>query len=165
MPHNSHLSTIPVAFMTDMQRQWFLGLANGLNPNQAAKAAGAKNPTIFVRSCMENPAICQALEQLNEKLINEINITRKEVIEGFRHAIDCAETASEQIAGWKEIGRMLGFYEPEKHEHIVRPESATERELREMTDAQLAQMLGRGSLAPEPITIDQEVERVEEDDA
>jgi phage terminase small subunit len=43
-------------------------------------------------------------------------LDRETVIRELRAAVEVARTkgdASAMIAGWREIGRMLGFYEPE----------------------------------------------------
>jgi hypothetical protein len=48
-----------------------------------------------------------------------INMSRKRVLHGLLEAIDLAKDQRQptgMIAGWKEIGRMCGFYEPERRE-------------------------------------------------
>ena len=47
------------------------------------------------------------------------NMSRKRVMHGLLESIDMAKDQrqpSTMISGWKEVGRMCGFYEPEKRE-------------------------------------------------
>ena len=48
-----------------------------------------------------------------------VNMSRKSVMRGILEAIEMAKDQRQpggMISGWKEIGRMCGFYEPEKRE-------------------------------------------------
>ena len=49
-------------------------------------------------------------------------MSRKHVMKGLLEAVDMAKDMRQpggMITGWKEIGRMCGFYEPEKREVIL----------------------------------------------
>jgi hypothetical protein len=51
-----------------------------------------------------------------------VNMSRKSVMRGLLEAIDMAKDQRQpggMISGWKEIGRMCGFYEPEKREILL----------------------------------------------
>jgi len=51
-----------------------------------------------------------------------VSMSRKTVMRGMLEAIDMAKDhglPSGMISGWKEIGRMCGFYEPEKREILL----------------------------------------------
>jgi hypothetical protein len=46
-------------------------------------------------------------------------MTRKQVMDGFKEAIDMAKVQAEpatMVSGWREIARMCGYYAPEKRE-------------------------------------------------
>lgn len=48
-----------------------------------------------------------------------VNMDRKNVMKGMLEAVDMAKDMrqpSSMISGWREIGRMCGFYEPERRE-------------------------------------------------
>ena len=48
-----------------------------------------------------------------------LNIDRKHVLKGMIEAVDMAKDMRQpagMISGWREIGRICGFYEPEKRE-------------------------------------------------
>ena len=69
------------------------------------------------------------------------NMSRKRVMRGMLEAVDMARDARQpntMLSGWKEIGRMCGFYEPERRE-IILSKSAEEmqKEIKTLTRAQL----------------------------
>jgi hypothetical protein len=52
------------------------------------------------------------------KRMEKFELSRDKVLEGFLEAIDMAKMKEEpqtMIAGWREVGRMLGLYEAKKH--------------------------------------------------
>jgi hypothetical protein len=60
-----------------------------------------------------------AIQHLQKRYEASIVASRKQVLEGFLEAIEQAKLMSEpatQIAGWREIGRMCGYYAPEVKE-------------------------------------------------
>jgi hypothetical protein len=72
------------------------------------------------------------------------NMSRKRVMRGMLEAVDMARDSRQpniMLSGWKEIGRMCGFYEPERRE-IILPTDAMElvKELKTLTRAQLLEI-------------------------
>lgn len=88
-------------------------IASGLRPEDAPitsidNAASEQFKRPFIRDML-------AAEQAQTALDNKI--TRKNVLDGLKEAIDMARIQGEpgiMIAGWKEIGKMCGFYEAVK---------------------------------------------------
>lgn len=72
------------------------------------------------------------------------NMTKKQVLDGFKEAIDMAKIKAEpltMIAGWREIGKLCGFYEPTKIQATVTVQDATQlHKLKTMTDEELLQL-------------------------
>lgn len=65
---------------------------------------------------MANPKLRQAL--INEQVKNAVmlGLTRDQVLQGMMDAVDQAKTMADpvaQIAGWREIAKICGFYAPE----------------------------------------------------
>jgi hypothetical protein len=61
----------------------------------------------------------KALEIEHNRTQAVTNMTRKSVMRGIMEAIDMAKDMRQpacMISGWKEVGRMCGFYEPERRE-------------------------------------------------
>ncbi len=75
---------------------------------RAAQVAGAGNGY----EMMQRPHILAARERLRVALRNRVEITREDVVAGLKEAVDQAVILADpmaQIAGWREIGKMLGY--------------------------------------------------------
>jgi phage terminase small subunit len=75
-------------------------------------------------------------------LREEARITRDDVIDGFMEAIRQAKLLgdpSTQIAGWREIGKMLGYYEPERR--VIQLSDRREEALAQLQAADTEQLL------------------------
>ena len=72
-----------------------------------------------------------------------LEIGRQEAIEGLLEAVNQAKAMGDPmalVAAWREIGRMLGFYAPERRQVEVKADAGAEvdqRRLEAMTDAEL----------------------------
>jgi hypothetical protein len=81
---------------------------------------------IFKRWMEEDDEFKRALQRQYNITLRATNMSRKRVMEGFLDAIDMAKgnrQATGMISGWKEVGRMCGFYEPERREVTLSIES------------------------------------------
>ena len=69
-----------------------------------------------VGDCDRSEKVQRELAVQQHLLAEEVEITRADVITGIRGAIDRAKLQAEpatEIAGWREIGKILGHYAPE----------------------------------------------------
>ena len=60
-----------------------------------------------------------ALNREHRRSQQVVNMSRKTVMRGLLDAVEMAKDMRQpggMISGWKEIGRMCGFYEPERRE-------------------------------------------------
>jgi len=55
-------------------------------------------------------------------------------------AVEAAATASELVLAWRELGKLIGAYEPEKK--ILEVHDYSREELKTLTDKELAQLAG-----------------------
>jgi hypothetical protein len=68
----------------------------------------------------------KAMRRHHNQVLRATNMSRKQVMKGILEAIDVAKgqrQATAMISGWKEIGRMCGFYEPERRELVISGEN------------------------------------------
>lgn len=76
-------------------------------------------------------------------------LDRDRVIQELLAAVEVARTkgdASAMIAGWREIGRMLGFYEPEVRRIDVNLDGdGLMQRIRAMTDAEVLRLADAGA--------------------
>ena len=78
----------------------------GVRPSQVASWKKGKNFRI-------------AMEKAQNLAEKSATMTRQKVMDGLLEAIDMAKEGKKptaMISGWKEIGRMCGYYEPERRE-------------------------------------------------
>ena len=92
----------------------------------------------------------EALAQVYREAREKAKVTRDEVLEGFKDAIQDAKLLGDpnaQIKGWTEIGKMCGFYAPEKHEvRLSAGGKALEDQLSGLSTEQLLELAGQDSL-------------------
>jgi phage terminase small subunit len=126
--------------LTEQQRKYALNRAQGMSTTAAMRHAGYKS--IGNGTMLENNPNVRALIQKEQaKFAEEGRITRKKVLDGLLDAIQMARLQSEpmtMIAGWREIGRMSGFYEPTKHQIDISVNGKiTLQKLQSMSDSEL----------------------------
>lgn len=72
--------------------------------------------------------------------IEHQQVTRQDVLRGLKDAVDCATTSAELVAAWREIGKLIGAYNPPPVR--VSHEVLLPVELRHLTDAELFRAAG-----------------------
>lgn len=108
--------TSPVHFLTDRQALFVDLLVKGKPPVVAARLAGYASPETMGTVLSKQPKVQAAVRYLYGKHEKLLDISRKRVLEGFMEAIEMAKVQAdprEMISGWREIGRMCGYYAPE----------------------------------------------------
>lgn len=110
----------PDAPLTHMQRSFVNALVRDNHTKTgAAKAAGySPNAAATVaRAMLAQPRIQIAVAAERASYAIASGITKKAVVDGFIEAVDMARIKADplvMIAGWREVGKLLGFYEPTK---------------------------------------------------
>jgi len=114
------LDSQPLMSLTERQKQYALFVAEGKPAQTAARLAGySLHKRDVERRLSQNPRISAAVQHLHGRYENAIVASRKQVLEGFLAAIEQAKLLSDpavQVAGWREIGKMCGYYAPEVKE-------------------------------------------------
>lgn len=134
---------------------------DGMSNVAAARVAfpESKNPLSYSGKLMARPNIRAAIADRKAAFALTSGMTKKKVIDGFLEAINMARTQAEplvMVSGWREIGRICGFYEPTRAELTVTIEGrkALQR-LESLPDAELLKLVQEGTEA-----IDAEFEEV-----
>lgn len=108
----------PDAPLTEMQRQFVVHLVDhGMTQTAAARAAGFAQPGTAANQLMQHPKIERAIAERRAEYAAASQVTKKRVIDGFLESIEMAKIKADpltMIAGWREVGKMCGFYEPTK---------------------------------------------------
>lgn len=132
--------------LTEMQRLFVKHWAAGDSLTTAYIRAGYEPAGAgYAYRMAHMPNILALYNEEKRAYERDAGVTRKEVIEGFRDAIAQATMLGEPssaIAGWREIGKMCGYYEPVqvKVQHSHEGKIIHER-MDRMTDEQLAELI------------------------
>jgi len=129
-----------LADLTDMQRGYAEARLHGLSPLDAAKAAGFSHPSIQCHAYEKHPKISPIISMATSASLERYQLSRDDVVSGFMDAVSAAGSSTELTAAWREIGKMLGHYAPEQHEHRVAVENMTLNKLETMSDRDLAEL-------------------------
>lgn len=107
----------PKKLLTPKQLAFVKARAQGLNCVQAAQQAGYAVPNVQGYQAENHPLIREALKKEWAKAEKASEMTKKKVMDGMLHAIEQAKMLADptaQIAGWREVAKMCGYYEPKK---------------------------------------------------
>lgn len=117
----------------------------GMTQSQAAKAAGYADPHVRAREMLRKPHIVAAIDVLRSK--NEVlaQVTRVDVIDGIKEAIEMGRQLQDPvavIAGWREIAKICGHYDPVRKtvEISINGQVAINR-LEQLPDSELAKLI------------------------
>ena len=121
------------------------------NASRAAREAGYPAASAHTTSnrLLKNEKIRTELAARRAETAKRMALDRDRVIQELLAAVEVARTkgdASAMIAGWREIGRMLGFYEPEVRRIDVNLDGdGLMQRIRAMTDAEVLRLADAGA--------------------
>jgi phage terminase small subunit len=93
-------------------------VVRGMSQKEAAKAAGYNGSRGSVQKLISYPKIEQAIKTEQKAFEQALQVSRQEVVEGLKEAIDMARVKADplsMVAGWREVAKICGYYEPVKH--------------------------------------------------
>ena len=131
--------------LTLMQRQYVnFRVHENHTATAAARLAGYKNPDQDGWVNERNPKVIKAIADERALYAEASGVKKKEVIDGFLEAIDMARIKADpisMISGWREVGKMCGFYEPTKSKlEISVNGQVVMHKLSQMSDAELLEL-------------------------
>ena len=138
--------------MTNTEYQFAANIAMGMSQSAAARAAGinaSKGSELMKREDIQRCIIDQT-KQIQKDLI----ISRNDVLQGLKEAIEDAKLQGEpmpQIAGWREIGKIVGVYAPEEKKITYEKDvTIIEKRVRELSTEKLHEYaLIEGTVVPD----------------
>lgn len=72
--------------------------------------SGTTYTTTAVRMLEYHPVVRQAVTRLQQ----EVGLTREDILAGMMDAVYAASTSAELVMAWREIGRLIGAYAPNR---------------------------------------------------
>lgn len=128
--------------LTDKQKAFVKALAMGESrPNAMRQAGMSLNNPAYAARLVAMPNIQRALAIEREANAKASELTRRDVIEMHKEAYDMAKLMSEpssMVAAAREIGKMCGFYEPQK---INITHSVGKQKVEQLTDDELFRLI------------------------
>ncbi|TFH46167.1 MAG: hypothetical protein E4H01_10405 [Lysobacterales bacterium] len=129
----------PYTQLTLMQKHYVEARLQGLSKSASCRACGHR--TTSSHSMEHNPKVQAAIRYLiRESTASVEELTKSDVMTGMMDAVNAAATASELVMAWREIGKLLGAYEPERK--ILEIRDYTTDELKALSDKDLAKLAG-----------------------
>lgn len=124
-------------------------IVTGHTQTDAARAAGYHPST--ASNVMRQEEIQLLVNEARSELRSVSSIKRLDVLDIFIEAIDMARTLADpaqMINGAREVGRMMGFYEPETIKHVLTTDQAAlSNKIKALSDDELLEMAsGRAKL-------------------
>lgn len=111
---------MPAGVLNSKQRSFVTALVHqNQTKTQAAKIAGYSpaSASSSADDLMRLPKIQAAVAAERASYAIASGVTKKAVVDGMLEAVDMAKIKADplaMIAGWREIGKLMGFYEPTK---------------------------------------------------
>lgn len=140
---------MPKSTLTPKQQAFVQFYAFDRNATNAARRAGYSEKTArqIATENLSKPAIQAAISAQEAITAHELGLTREKVLQELLEAIAVAKLKGDpatMISGWREIGKMCGFYSPERYkvevndrgsEYLRYMESLSEAELLAIIDS------------------------------
>lgn len=139
--------------LTAKQLRWIDEYLVDYNGAAAAVRAGysEKSARSIAHENATKPDIQAVLKERQAALAHSLQITREGVVQGLLDAVEMAKAMGNpaaMVAALREIGKMLGYYEPEvKRVEISARQSAVEADFAGMSDSELLALIDQGTAA------------------
>lgn len=139
------------ALLTLRQLAFVEAYSLGGSATSAARRAGygERGAGVAATRLLKNANVQAALAARRAENAEQFALSREAVIEELQGAIAVAKEKGDpmaQIAGWREIAKMCGFYAPEKMRVAVTEEGrAMAARLEAMSDAELLALIRRSA--------------------
>jgi hypothetical protein len=147
MPALTHIpkrDTSKPRLLTAKQKEFVRLVGQGESPRAAGERVwGAANG--YAHSLIKRSDIRALIDAEKAKYEAAAQMTRKKVMDGLLEAVEMAKLMSEpasMIAGWREIGKMCGYYEPiQKKIDINVSGNVVMQRLERLSDADLIKLI------------------------
>ena len=147
---NAGAALVPVDKpLTEMQLAFVRNWAAGDSILAASERAGYADGGTYAYRMVRMPNILALYEKEKAAYEEAAQMTRKKVMDGLLEAVEMAKLMAEpmtMIAGWREIGKMCGYYEPIRVKADITVNGAVVKErLEQLTDAELLELIQKGA--------------------
>ncbi len=138
------------AVLTDKQKKYVEGRLDGKSKREAALQAGYTEASVTTITAERSEDVKKALAEARSELSDATQIKRADVVEMFQEAYKMSKKMAEpssMVAAAREIGRMLGFYEPETIKlEMTDNQKTLQNKLMTMSTEQLLELAAKNTL-------------------
>ena len=131
--------------LTQKQKDFVRAWASGESILSASTRAGYADGGTFAYRMVRMPNILRLYNEEKAAYEAAAGMTRKKVMDGLLEGVEMAKMAGEPasvIAGWREIGKMCGYYEPVRRKlDITVNGSVVMDRMNRMSDAELLRVI------------------------
>ncbi len=131
--------------LTDQQKAFVRFWAAGESPLSASARAGYVDNGKYAYRLMRYPNVLKLYNEEKDKYEAACGMTRKKVMDGLLEGVEMAKLAGEpssMIAGWREIGKMCGYYEPSRRTIDINVNGSIELDrMNRLSDAELLRFI------------------------
>lgn len=140
--------------LTEKQRLFVEHWAKGDSIQSASRRAGYNDSGTIAYRLVKMPNILKLKHEIEAKWEADNQMTRKRVMDGMLEAIEMAKMMAEpasMIAGWREVGKICGYYAPVEHKVKVDVTgNVIVDRLNSLSDAELLKIIQGGAQAALP---------------
>jgi hypothetical protein len=123
-----------------LQKRYVEARLQGLTITAAGKAAGVASQDV-AQHMERSPKVRRAIKFLiKDSTKSVLEMSKSDVMTGMLDAVEAAATAGELVMAWRELGKLIGAYEPERK--ILEVHDYTREELKALTDDELLKLSG-----------------------
>lgn len=126
-----------LAKLTPMQQLYLENRIQGMGIKASSTAAGYSGGSSS-HDLENHPRIKFLLHEATKQAFKKIAVTRHDVVAGFMDAVNMAESSTELVMAWRELGKIIGAYEPEVK--VIAHVDVTAEKVRNMKDEDLLKM-------------------------
>jgi phage terminase small subunit len=134
--------------LTQQEELLVQNILKGYPKSMAGREAGYNFNSMKqgVDRILKKPVVRERIDALRMELSRRAQTTQEDVLEGFKDAINDAKLAGDpgnQIAGWREIAKILGYYAPERKEvEISHQHQQAQEQLASLSEDDLIKLAG-----------------------
>lgn len=125
--------------MDSKQRMYVEARALGSVPVVAARMSGYKDPDGAALELERDATVRMALEVTIRLRARQHQVTREDVLGMLQDAYRNAATSTEMVNAAREIGKLLGHYEPQKID-IQKTVTMKQEQIKSLSDEELLQL-------------------------
>jgi hypothetical protein len=132
--------------LNETQRAYANARLKGMNSVESYKAAGLDPETVNDDAYAGHPKVTNYIHLAARAATRLALVSRTDVLNGLFDAVEAAGSSTELTAAWREIGRIVGAYEPQRVEVGITVHDLDRQRLATMSTKELITLTKSGGV-------------------